>query len=70
MADLQVSVYPNPATDKVRIEASGMNQIIVCDLAGRVIRDITTSCDDVTLDVSDLQSALYLLRIVFHLFIL
>jgi hypothetical protein len=61
-----IKVYPNPATDYIRIsqsESSGATQVILSDMIGNEIISTSLNAGEKTLDVSRLAEGCYLLRI-------
>lgn len=59
-----IGIWPNPATDELRITLDatlGMGRITITDPAGRVVRVLQKSADQLTLDVSDLPPGGYML---------
>lgn len=56
----KISVYPNPVTDMVRVEAEGLRQVEVIDLAGRTV--LTSLQHEINL--SGLANGAYMLRVV------
>lgn len=59
-----VSVYPNPASNYIKITFNTMNKkIILCDLLGKQLfaKTIGTNEKEMTLDVSNLKRGMYLL---------
>ena len=67
-SDVAVSVYPNPATDKVMLDfvAGKYNRLIVSDLNGRTLQHINVSATANTLEVSvdNYAAGLYLLKFI------
>lgn len=59
-----VTVYPNPASDRVRVAADGMQSISIYDLSGRIVREVKVSDDAVSVDLSGLNAGLYFLSVV------
>ncbi len=59
-----VTVYPNPASDRVRVAAEGMQSISIYDLSGRIVREVKVSDDAVSIDLSGLNAGLYFLSVV------
>ena len=55
----EVSVYPNPTTGIVNIEAEGLKNVEVLDMAGRVVM---TSSKNI-LDISNLTNGVYMVRV-------
>jgi len=61
----QISVYPNPATEFITIDA-GMQEnatVEIMDFSGKVVIETYVTTTNDQLDVSDLSSGLYLLKI-------
>jgi len=59
-------LWPNPAVDRIRIEGSGpkpMDLLEVLDATGRVVRRLTNVAPTYAVDVSDLPSGGYTVRI-------
>ena len=62
----QVSIYPNPASSKVRISVaeSGNVQISIHDLSGRTVLQRDGNGPNHTIDISDLPKGAYFVRLV------
>jgi len=59
-----VSVYPNPAVDVVNISAAeSIDQVLVFDLMGRLVKDATPESNDFRLDVSHLNKGVYMVQL-------
>ena len=72
-----MSVFPNPASDKVRVqlgmrnEESGMNEelkMVVHDIFGRIVEEIKVPAgkEEITLDVSGWQRGMYVFRLMYN----
>ncbi len=59
-----VSIYPNPAKDKVTIESEGMRHITVVDALGQVVYDAEQKTDQAILNLSAYGSGVYMIRII------
>jgi hypothetical protein len=57
----QLRVYPNPATNSIRVEGEEMNDITISDGMGRTI--MSTSRTEREIDVSSLPSGVYWVRV-------
>ena len=55
----EVSVYPNPTTGMVRVDAEGLQNVEVLDMAGRTVMTASQS----SFDMSSLSNGVYMLRI-------
>lgn len=62
----QINIYPNPASDQIKIESENMNRIEIVDLLGRVVNTIVTEGEtQKSIDISQLESGVYLLKVHF-----
>ena len=58
-----VSIYPNPTRGELKIEARGMNHISVVSVLGQVVYDATVSGDELTLNMAQFNTGMYMVRI-------
>ena len=66
LADV-VSVYPNPASEHVVIEAPMGSQIIITDLSGRKVSQYEiTGTQAIDIDVSSFNSGLYFVQVTYN----
>jgi len=62
--EIQLSVYPNPVTDMVRIAGlEGACTVKIINMMGQVVKLATGNSPELTLHLNDLSSGMYLLRI-------
>lgn len=62
--EVNARLYPNPTTGNLTIEAEGMNHISVFNLMGQMVYDMDVDTDNMTLDMSQFNTAgMYLVRI-------
>lgn len=59
----QIGVYPNPADDKVTIEATGINNVSVFNLMGQKVYELSVNADFVELNTSELESGIYMIQV-------
>ena len=61
------SVYPNPSREQLFIESNQKDitdgKIELCNIAGRIIRELTLKSLKTQMNISDLESGFYLIRI-------
>ena len=62
--EAQVKVYPNPAKDRVTIEAEDMTSILVYNTLGQCVIQSEVAESQTTIDMQNMSTGLYLLRIV------
>lgn len=59
-----ISLYPNPAVDVVNIAAAeSIDQVLVFDLMGRLVKEATPESNDFRLDVSHLNKGVYMVQL-------
>jgi len=61
--EAMVKVYPNPAKDRLTVEAEGMSHISVYNTLGQCIMQQAVDGSQAVLDMQDAASGLYLLRV-------
>jgi hypothetical protein len=59
-SNIEMSIYPNPASDYVMVKAEGVREINVLDLNGRVLSTTTQS----KVDLSNLSAGVYFVRVI------
>jgi uncharacterized surface protein with fasciclin (FAS1) repeats len=58
--DNMVEIYPNPASDFIRIKSDGViGRLSVRDIAGRIVKEIDNVDSSQRIDISDLKSGMY-----------
>ena len=58
-----VSVYPNPTSGTLAVKAEGMTCVMVMNALGQVVCDMPVDTDEITLDLGQLGTGMYMLRI-------
>ncbi|MEZ4791439.1 MAG: T9SS type A sorting domain-containing protein [Flavobacteriales bacterium] len=59
-----IRILPNPTTGRVRLAGlDGPGTILVLDMQGRAVRSFTISTSDPSVDLSDLRTGTYLVRV-------
>lgn len=59
-----LQVYPNPASDQLHLVLSSRSDIEVLSITGERVMQFSATSDELTLDISQLKSGIYLLRAV------
>lgn len=60
---VNASVYPNPTNGKINIIAERLKQVMVLNTLGQVIYKQDVKSDNLTIDLGDLESGIYILRL-------
>lgn len=63
-ADDKVGIYPNPANEKVTIDAQNINKVSISNMMGQKIYEISSSDDKVVVDVNDFPAGIYMIQVV------
>jgi len=58
-----LSVFPNPVSDFINISCKSMKSLEIISIEGRIVMNTSVSGDNINLDVSDLPSGMYIVRI-------
>ena len=59
-----MGIYPNPANEKITIEAQNINEIYISNVMGQKIYETSVNDDQVVVDVNDFPSGIYMIRVV------
>lgn len=62
----QASIFPNPASESITVNANGMKAVALHDLTGKLIRTMNADDNQITLPVQDLTPGTYFVRIRFQ----
>lgn len=57
--NMEISVFPNPTTDFVTVDAEGLQKVEVIDLMGKTIKSVPTNGNALQIDLTDLKSGTY-----------
>jgi PKD repeat protein len=60
-----MNVYPNPADNSINVAFNGNEnaQLMIYDMVGNLVRNVTMDRNDMQLDISDLQTGMYFMII-------
>ena len=64
--EYNISIYPNPVTTSLNLSSTGVTdfEVSIMDITGKVIKSDRMLAQSFTIDVSDLSSGVYMLRLV------
>lgn len=63
-ADDKVGVYPNPANEKITINAQNINVISISNVMGQKVYETSVNNDEVVVDVKDFPAGIYMIQVV------
>ncbi|MBR4146714.1 MAG: T9SS type A sorting domain-containing protein [Bacteroidales bacterium] len=61
--EANAKLYPNPTSDKVYVEAEGMNRVTVYNNLGQMVYDSQANTDRLSIDMAQFQAGSYLVKI-------
>jgi len=62
--DIQTTVYPNPASDKITVESNqNINSIQLINNMGQVVYTATVNAEKTTINTTDISKGIYFLRV-------
>ena len=61
LKDIKVSVYPNPSQDKFIVRCNNMTNIVVFNIMGEEIMNVTT--DDNSYEINGLEAGIYFIKV-------
>lgn len=59
---LNISVFPNPATEKITIECTSQSEIEILNIEGQLRKRLTTNDFSTMVDLSDWSSGIYIIK--------
>ena len=62
-ANNNIELYPNPVKDKLYIKAEHINAVTIVNMMGQVVKKQDTNSDMMALDLSGIESGMYLIQI-------
>ena len=60
---MNVNIYPNPVKDALHLEGENLRQYDVFSLDGKLVKSAQIADNEVIIDVNELESGVYMLRI-------
>ena len=62
----QISIYPNPANEVITVNVANesLSRIEIYDITGKLVLTQTTTQQETTIDIKDLNSGMYLINII------
>ncbi len=63
-ATIDLEIYPNPSNDKIQFESAfEIKEIIITSIDGKILRTISSSQKEQSIDISNLNNGIYFLKI-------
>ena len=63
-AEFTYDMYPNPVTNKLTVSGvNDVNRIEIFDISGRVVKSVEVASEKVSMNLSDLQSGVYIISL-------
>ena len=62
--NFETDVFPNPATDKITINAPAKSDIEIINIRGQIVKKMTINDNNKDIDISNLSKGVYIIKIV------
>lgn len=62
--NVEVGVYPNPASNFVKIQSEMLQKVEIIDISGKEVISVKAENDNIDLDISHLKSGTYILKAI------
>ena len=63
-AEQNIGIYPNPANEKITIDAQNINRVSISNVMGQKVYEKSVDSDNVVIDVNNYQSGIYMIHVV------
>ena len=63
-AEHNIGIYPNPANEKITIDAQNINSVSISNVMGQKVYEKSVDSDNVVIDVNNYQSGIYMIHVV------
>lgn len=63
-AEGNIGIYPNPANEKINIEAANINSVSIINVMGQKVYESSADTDNVVIDVNEYQNGIYMIHVV------
>ena len=61
---INARVYPNPTTNRVKIEAENLNTVMVFNLVGQKVVEVNVNSDECVIDMQEFGTGIYMVKIM------
>ncbi|MBO5956191.1 MAG: C10 family peptidase [Bacteroidales bacterium] len=63
-AEQNVGIYPNPANEKITIEAQNIETVSIVNVMGQTVYETSVNDDNMVIDVNEFPAGLYMINVV------
>ena len=63
-AEQNVGVYPNPANEKITIEAQNIESVSITNVMGQKVYETSVNDDNMVIDVNDFPAGIYMIHVI------
>ena len=61
--ETEIDIYPNPTRKEINIQADQLKSVFLYNVFGQMILSESVECDNISVDLSELESSVYLLEV-------
>ena len=63
-AESNIGIYPNPANEKINIEAQNIEKVSIMNVMGQTVYETSVNDDNMVIDVNEFPAGLYMIHVV------
>ena len=63
-AEQNIGVYPNPANDKITINAKNIERVSISNIMGQKVYETSVNADNMVIDVNEFPAGMYMIHVV------
>ncbi|MBQ5689668.1 MAG: T9SS type A sorting domain-containing protein, partial [Bacteroidales bacterium] len=63
-AENNIGIYPNPANEKINIEAQNIEKVSIMNVMGQTVYETSVNDDNMVIDVNEFPAGLYMIHVV------
>ena len=63
-AEHNIGIYPNPANEKITIEAQNIESVSIVNVMGQTVYQTSVNEDNMVIDVNDFPAGIYMIHVV------
>ena len=63
-AEQNIGVYPNPANEKITVEAQNIETVSIVNVMGQKVYETSVNSDKIEIDVNDFPTGIYMINVV------
>ena len=63
-AEHNIGIYPNPANEKITINAQNIERVSISNVMGQIVYETSVNDDKMVIDVNEFPAGMYMIHVV------